>query len=255
MLKKTLLTVSFLTVITIFISSERLLSPSREAATQDSVQIVLPLLPTPEMAHRGYVLAEIPQPAPVQKRVKTSGTRAISAYDDMMRRAAAESGHDWRLLSAMAYHESRFNPDAVSKVGAFGLMQIMPRVAEQFNVPQEEAFDPETNIRLASKLLNKINRSLRLSSSATEEDRLCLMLASYVGGIGHVRDAQRLAAKNSEDPEKWEVVSRYLELKGQPEYYEDSVVRCGRFTGIKQTLAYVRNVKSHYDKYCEQASL
>ena len=251
MFKKTLLTVSFLTVLTIFISSGRLLSPSRELAQQDSDQIVSPLLPTPEEAYCGFVLAEIPQPEP-KKVVKPSGRRSISTYDDMMRRAAAESGHDWRLLSAIAFHESRFNPDAVSKVGAFGLMQIMPRVAEQFNVPQEEAFDPETNIRLASKLLNKIDRSLRLSAEATEEDRLCLMLASYVGGIGHVRDAQRLAAKYSENPEKWEVVSRYLELKGQPEYYEDSVVRCGRFTGIKQTLAYVRNVKSHYDKYCEQ---
>jgi membrane-bound lytic murein transglycosylase F len=228
-----------------------LLSPSRELAQQDSDQIVSPLLPTAEEAYCGFVLAEIPQPEP-KKVVKPLGRRSISTYDDMMRRAAAESGHDWRLLSAIAFHESRFNPDAVSKVGAFGLMQIMPRVAEQFNVPQEEAFDPETNIRLASKLLNKIDRSLRLSAEATEEDRLCLMLASYVGGIGHVRDAQRLAAKYSENPEKWEVVSRYLELKGQPEYYEDSVVRCGRFTGIKQTLAYVRNVKSHYDKYCEQ---
>jgi membrane-bound lytic murein transglycosylase F len=251
MIKKTLLTVSFLTVLTIFISSGRLLSPSRELAQQDSDQIVSPLLPTAEEAYCGFVLAEIPQPEP-KKVVKPLGRRSISTYDDMMRRAAAESGHDWRLLSAIAFHESRFNPDAVSKVGAFGLMQIMPRVAEQFNVPQEEAFDPETNIRLASKLLNKIDRSLRLSAEATEEDRLCLMLASYVGGIGHVRDAQRLAAKYSENPEKWEVVSRYLELKGQPEYYEDSVVRCGRFTGIKQTLAYVRNVKSHYDKYCEQ---
>ncbi len=251
MFKKTLLTVSFLTVLTIFISSGRLLSPSRELAQQDSDQIVSPLLPTAEEAYCGFVLAEIPQPEP-KKVVKPTGRRSISTYDDMMRRAAAESGHDWRLLSAIAFHESRFNPDAVSKVGAFGLMQIMPRVAEQFNVPQEEAFDPETNIRLASKLLNKIDRSLRLSAEATEEDRLCLMLASYVGGIGHVRDAQRLAAKYSENPEKWEVVSRYLELKGQPEYYEDSVVRCGRFTGIKQTLAYVRNVKSHYDKYCEQ---
>ncbi len=250
MFKKTLLTVSFLTVLTIFISTGRLLSPSREIAQQDSDQIVAPLLPTDKENYCGFVLAEIPQSEP--KKAKPSGKRTISTYDDMMRRAAAESGHDWRLLSAIAFHESRFNPDAVSKVGAFGLMQIMPRVAEQFNVPQEEAFDPETNIRLASKLLNKIDRSLRLSAEATEEDRLCLMLASYVGGIGHVRDAQRLAAKYSENPEDWEVVSRYLELKGQPEYYEDSVVRCGRFTGIKQTLAYVRNVKSHYDKYCEQ---
>lgn len=249
MFKKTVLTVSFLTVLVIFISSERLLNPTQSAVQYDSVQTILPLVSTVEATTSNVTKA----PA-TNVVAKKSGSRSISAYDDMMRRAAAESGHDWRLLSAIAYHESRFNPEAVSKVGAFGLMQIMPRVAEQFNVPQEEAFEPEMNIRLASKLLNKINRSLKLSDSVSEEDRLSLMLASYVGGIGHVRDAQRLAAKHSEDPEKWEVVSRYLELKGQPEYYEDSVVRCGRFTGIKQTLAYVRNVKSHYDKYCEVAT-
>lgn len=249
MFKKTVLTVSFLTVLVIFISSERLLNPTQSAVQYDSVQTILPLVSTVEATTSNVTKA----PA-TNVVAKKSGRRTISAYDDMMRRAAAESGHDWRLLSAIAYHESRFNPEAVSKVGAFGLMQIMPRVAEQFNVPQEEAFEPEMNIRLASKLLNKINRSLKLSDSASEEDRLSLMLASYVGGIGHVRDAQRLAAKYSEDPEDWEVVSRYLELKGQPEYYEDSVVRCGRFTGIKQTLAYVRNVKSHYDKYCEVAT-
>lgn len=253
MLKKTLLTVSFLTVLTIFISTGRLLNPSREIVQQDSDQVIAPLLPTAGESYCGLTFAEYPQPEP-KKKARPSGNRTISTYDDMMRRAAAESGHDWRLLSAIAFHESRFNPDAVSKVGAFGLMQIMPRVAEQFNVPQEEAFEPEMNIRLASKLLNKINRSLKLSDDASEEDRLSLMLASYVGGIGHVRDAQRLAAKHSENPEKWEVVSRYLELKGRPEYYQDSVVRCGRFTGIKQTLAYVRNVKSHYDKYCEVAT-
>lgn len=254
MIKKTLLTVSFLTVLTIFISTGRLLNPSREIVQQDSGQQISPLLPTYETAYRGFAFAENHMPKS-RKWDMSYGGHTISTYDNMMRRAAAESGHDWRLLSAIAFHESRFNPDAVSKMGALGLMQIMPRVAEQFNVPQEEAFDPETNIRLASKLLNKIDRSLRLSSSATEEDRLCLILASYVCGIGHVRDAQRLAAKHDEDPEKWEVVSRYLELKGQPEYYQDPVVHCGRFTGIKQTLAYVRNVKSHYNKYCELAAL
>lgn len=254
MIKKTLLTVSFLTVLTIFISTGRLLNPSREIVQQDSGQLISPLLPTNESAYRGFAFAENHM-LKSHKWDMSYGGHTISTYDNMMRRAAAESGHDWRLLSAIAFHESRFNPDAVSKMGALGLMQIMPRVAEQFNVPQEEAFEPEMNIRLASKLLNKISRSLKLSDSASEEDRLSLMLASYVGGIGHVRDAQRLAAKYSEDPENWEVVSRYLELKGQPEYYQDPVVRCGRFTGIKQTLAYVRNVKSHYNKYCELAAL
>ena len=125
MFKKTVLTVSFLTVLAIFISSERLLNPAQSAVQYDSVQTILPLVSTVEATTSNVTKAPATTVA-----VKKSGNRSISAYDDMMRRAAAESGHDWRLLSAIAYHESRFNPEAVSKVGAFGLMQIMPRVAE-----------------------------------------------------------------------------------------------------------------------------
>lgn len=42
-----------------------------------------------------------------------------------------KEGYDWRLISAIAYSESRFNPYVVSRKGAKGLMQVMPRVARQ----------------------------------------------------------------------------------------------------------------------------
>lgn len=46
---------------------------------------------------------------------------------------------------------------------------------------------------------------------------------------------------------------RYLQLKAQPEYYESEAVKCGRFTGSRQTLAYVNDVIGRYDKYCRIA--
>ena len=55
------------------------------------------------------------------------------------------------------------------------------------------------------------------------------------------------------DPNSWEVVARYLQLKAQPEYYESEAVKCGRFTGSRQTLAYVNDVIGRYDKYCRIA--
>ena len=58
----------------------------------------------------------------------------ISSYDEMMRRISKEEGQDWLLMSAIAYNESRFHSDIVSKQGAIGLMQIMPIVGKQFNV-------------------------------------------------------------------------------------------------------------------------
>ena len=66
----------------------------------------------------------------------------ISSYDEMMRRISKEEGQDWLLMSAIAYNESRFHSDIVSKQGAIGLMQIMPIVGKQFNVSKEQIVDP-----------------------------------------------------------------------------------------------------------------
>ncbi len=177
---------------------------------------------------------------------------AISAYDELFRRVGSEVGADWRLLSAIAYHESRFTADIVSRRGARGLMQIMPSVARHFDVPQERLLDPETNVRLANQLLNEIARTMRFSSGASDADRLSIVLAGYNSGVGHVADARRLARAYGENPDSWAVVSRYLELKSAPEYYNHEVVRSGRFSGYRQTLAYVSDVMERYDSYCRQ---
>ena len=173
----------------------------------------------------------------------------ISVYDEMMRRISAEEGQDWILMSAIAYNESRFMSHLVSKQGAIGLMQVMPIVGKQFNVDKESIADPETNIRLAGKLLKQIDKTLKISPSASANDRMSIILACYNGGIGHVSDARRLAKSNGEDYNSWEVVARYLKQKADPAVYESELVRHGKFTGSRQTEAYVREVMKRYDVY------
>ena len=173
----------------------------------------------------------------------------ISTYDEMMQRISAEEGQDWLLMSAIAYNESRFKSHLVSKQGAIGLMQVMPIVGKQFNVEKEHIADPETNIRLAGKLLKQIDKTLKISPSASADDRLSIILACYNGGIGHVSDARRLAKSNGEDYNSWEVVARYLKQKADPAIYESELVRHGKFTGSRQTEAYVRDVMKRYDVY------
>lgn len=174
----------------------------------------------------------------------------ISPYDAVMRGISEQEGNDWRLLSAIAYHESRFRADAVSPRGACGLMQIMPSVARQFGVPAEEAAEVRTNIWLANRLLSEIERSLRLPAAVPARDRTCLVLAAYNCGVGHLGDARRLARAYGESPDSWEVVARYLVLKDQPEYYEHESVLCGRFRNGHATRAYVADVMRRYDRYC-----
>lgn len=229
MLKKTVLTFAFLTILTTFYGFN----------AQFSTPVTDPVL------NEGSGMNDLSLPA--------EDEYVISAYDNLIRRISEQEGHDWRLMSAIAYHESRFTPDITSRSGARGLMQIMPSVARHFDVSADRISDPETNVWLANKLMTEIMSSLRIPEGTPEKDRMSIVLASYNGGIGHVSDARRLARLHGEDPNSWEVVARYLELKARPEYYESDVVKCGRFTGSRQTLAYVDDVMGRYDKYCRIA--
>ncbi|MEG2365789.1 MAG: transglycosylase SLT domain-containing protein [Alistipes sp.] len=184
-----------------------------------------------------------------------SGAYVISAYDNIIRSVSEKEGHDWRLMSAIAYHESRFTPDIVSHRGARGLMQIMPAVARRFNVEGDQMIDPATNVWLAGQVINSIAKTFRFPKSVSEQDRMSIILASYNSGVGHVGDARRLAQLHGEDPNSWAVVSRYLQLKADAEYYNKEVVKCGQFTGSRQTLAFVDDVIGRYNKYCRIASL
>ena len=231
-LKRTLLTVAFLTLLTTFYGFEaRFAEPATDAAASELTAVE----PTGPAA---LPLAESYQ---------------ISVYDNIIRRISGEEGNDWRLMSAIAYHESRFTPDIVSRRGAKGLMQIMPSVARQFAVDPERRGDLCTNIRLANLLLNRLDSLMRFSAEAAVEDRLCLLLAAYNSGYGHVSDARRLARAHGEDAESWEVVSRYLRLKSDPAYLEHEAVHHGAFGGSDETLAYVDDVRARYAAYCRKA--
>lgn len=185
--------------------------------------------------------------------IRTGGNKTISDYDDIMKSVGRESGIDWRLLSAIAHTESHFRADAVSSRGAVGLMQIMPSIGEHFGLTAEELQDPHNNVRVAAMLLEEIDSMVQLPNAISREDSLGIVLACYNGGLGHVSDARRLARAHGEDMNSWDVVSRYLALQADPAYYEQDVVSYGKFSGGKQTTAYVRTVMKRYEKYCRMA--
>lgn len=175
----------------------------------------------------------------------------ISPYDKVMREVCEREGYDWRLISAIAYSESRFKANVVSTRGAAGLMQIMPATARQFDVPQEEIFKPEVNIMLATKLLGRIESMLKFPTGISLDDRMRIILACYNCGIGHVLDARRLASKYGANPNDWDDVALFLQRKAYPQYSADAVVRSGTFRGSRETLAFVDGVMGRYDSYCE----
>ena len=187
---------------------------------------------------------------------KMEARYVISPYDHVIRNISEREGNDWRLMSAIAYLESRFNAEKVSSRGARVMMKKKPEEAQKFEEAKKATLlDPETNVLLANKVWNRIDSTLDLPAGISEKDRMSLILACYNGGIGHVNDARRLARVNGEDPNSWEVVLRYLELKADPAYYQHEVVKCGKFTGYRQTRAFVQDVMNRYNKYCRITQL
>jgi soluble lytic murein transglycosylase-like protein len=97
-------------------------------------------------------------------------------YADLFNAAGAKYGVSPKLLAAVAKVESGYNPQAVSKAGARGLMQIMPGTAAGLGVAN--AFDPAQAVDGAAKLL---------SANLKEFGSLDLALAAYNAGGGAVK--------------------------------------------------------------------
>ena len=170
----------------------------------------------------------------------------ISKYDGMIKELAKEYNWDWRLISAIIYHESRFNENAGSWTGAYGLMQIMPATAEAFGVENIE--NPNQNVKGGILLLNSLNNQfLKVIPDSTE--RVKFVLAAYNIGLGHVNDAQRLAKKYGMNPLVWDNnVELYLQNKSEEKYFKDEVVRWGYCRGEEATN-FVKKVTNNYRQY------
>lgn len=178
----------------------------------------------------------------------------ISPYDKMLRVVGKKYGVDWLLLSAIANAESEFNPEAVSKAGAIGLMQIMPSTAKSMGYEREQLFDAEVSAEIAAMLLHENNKMLRLPKSFDKAERLNFILACYNAGYSRIADARRLARHHSEDANQWSVVQKYLALLAEPQYYEQDIVRSGEFGGSEETISYVGKVVRLYGLYKELAA-
>ncbi len=94
--------------------------------------------------------------------------RRKARYEALIRRYARKYGVEPALIKAIIHAESQFNPYAISKKGARGLMQLMPETARDLAV--RNVFDPEENIRAGvvyfKRLLSKFKGDLRLSLAA-----------------------------------------------------------------------------------------
>jgi membrane-bound lytic murein transglycosylase F len=154
---------------------------------------------------------------------------------------------DWRLLAAMGYQESHWNPKAVSPTGVRGIMMLTRDTAKQLGV--KDRTDPKASILGGARYLRIIES--KLPHSIRKPDRLWLALAGYNVGFGHLEDARILTERQGGDPERWEDVKLHLPLLAKEKYYK--TLKHGYARGA-QPVAYVENVRSYYDMLLWEAN-
>lgn len=107
-----------------------------------------------------------------EKRILFNANIDVTKYDELITKAANKFKLDTALIKAIIKAESNFNHRAVSRVGAQGLMQLMPSTASALNV--DDSFHPEKNIEGGARYLRYLIN--------TYKGDLTLALAAYNAG-------------------------------------------------------------------------
>lgn len=200
-----------------------------------------------KVLHKKYFELSRARPEPLMDVPNVVHGR-LSPYDAIFRREAESIGEDWRLLAAIGFVESRFEPTQVSWAGARGVMQIMPSTARAMGSSPELMDDPSQCIIVGAKLIAYLSRLFE-DKVADPSERMKFIIASYNSGPGHILDAIALAKKYGRNPQRWEGnVAEMARLKQRPEYYSDPVVKSGYFNA-RETLDFVERVENTYNTY------
>jgi membrane-bound lytic murein transglycosylase MltF len=164
----------------------------------------------------------------------------LPRFRHYFQQVARETREDWRLLAAIGYQESKWDPTAVSPTGVKGLMMLTAETAQRLGVKDRE--DPRQSIFGGARYLQKMRETI--PERVPEPDRTWLALAAYNLGYGHLEDGRILTQMHGKDPDSWQDVREHLPLLGQERWYMQ--VKRGYARGW-EAVKFVDNVRGYLD--------
>ena len=167
-------------------------------------------------------------------------TTRLPRYRNFFLEAERSTGIDWRLLAAIAYQESHWDPNAVSPTGVRGMMMLTEHTANMMEVSNR--LDARQSILGGAHYFLRTHR--KVPERIGEPDRSWLTVAAYTLGFGHLEDARILTQHQGADPDRWHEVRARLPLLSDKEWF--SRVQRG-FAPGQTAVAYVDNVRRYYE--------
>lgn len=183
--------------------------------------------------------------------VQRIGDQHVQAFLERMRsrlpefrtyfvNAAREHQLDWRLVAAVAYQESQWDPLATSRTGVRGMMMLTEDTAARLGV--RNRLDARESIAAGARYLAMLRDEL--PAEIAEPDRSWMAVAAYNIGMGHLRGAGAIARSLSKDDTSWMEMKRVLPLIARPDYA--SRLRAGAGRGGEAVIM-AESVRNYYD--------
>ncbi|MDQ7068518.1 MAG: membrane-bound lytic murein transglycosylase MltF [Sulfurimonas sp.] len=170
------------------------------------------------------------------KRMKSR----LPKYTKIFQEAATRFGIPWTLLASISYQESHWNPKAKSFTGVRGLMMLTKNTAKLLGV--KNRLDPKQSIVGGTRHIKQMLKFVPKEVSG--ENRLKFALAAYNIGLGHIRDAQRLAREIGLNENVWSDLKIVLPLLSQKKFYRD--LKYGYARG-EEPVKYVESIYNYRD--------
>ena len=140
----------------------------------------------------------------------------LPRYRSLFEEAATRTRIDWRLLAAIAYQESQWDPRAQSPNGASGLMMLTAGTAQALGV--NDRANARESILAGAAYFQQVHD--KIPARIPEPDRTWFAIAAYNVGFGHLEDARVLAQSRGRNPDSWTDVRTELPLLAEERWYE-----------------------------------
>jgi membrane-bound lytic murein transglycosylase MltF len=167
----------------------------------------------------------------VKEATADAEMRKFKATIDVFRKYGDRYGLDWMLMAAQGYQESRLDQNARSRVGAIGVMQVMPATGKELKVGDITQLDP--NIHAGVKYIRFMIDQYYKGEPMDDLNKGLFAFASYNAGAGRIAGLRKEAAKRGLDPNVW----------------FHNVERVAAEKIGRETVTYVSNIYKYYVAY------
>ena len=163
----------------------------------------------------------------------------LPKYRAFFESAAKKFKLDWKLMAALSYQESHWDPKAKSYTGVRGIMMLTRETASSLGV--DDRLDVESSILAGTRYLSRLHR--QVGKTVPEPDRTLMALAAYNIGFGHLQDARILAHRLGKAKDTWYGVRSVLPLLQQKKYYRTLEHRYARGN---EAVIFVDRIRTYY---------